>query len=119
MIPESARLCFNFRLRKRGKGGEVVKVGIVLPLLLIFKINLSVTKMNIEKLPGRGGARGSMQNSNESARLRFHCCLRNLGKGGEVQPKWVLFFHYYLYLKRMAESEIVPKRHVFISILSR
>ena len=47
--PESARLCFHFHPINRGKGGELVKVGIVLPLLLIFKINVSATKANFEK----------------------------------------------------------------------
>ena len=56
--PELARHCFHFRLINQGKVGDVVKVGIVLPLLLVFKINLSATKMNSEKLPTGGGVWG-------------------------------------------------------------
>ena len=56
--PGSAHLRFHFRPRNRGKGGEVLKVGIVLPLLLILKPNFSATKMNFEKLPEGGGACG-------------------------------------------------------------
>ena len=56
--PGSTRLHFQFRPINRGKGGEVVKVGIVLPLLLILKPNFSATKMNFEKIPAGGGARG-------------------------------------------------------------
>ena len=36
-----------------------------------FKINFSATKLNFEKPPAGGGARGWIQNSPESARLRF------------------------------------------------
>ena len=57
-IPESACLCFHFQPRNRGKVGEVVKVVIVLPLLLILKNILSATKTNFEKTQAGGGARG-------------------------------------------------------------
>ena len=82
--PGSARICFHFWPRNWGKGGEVVKVGILLPLLLILKINLSATKMNFEKPPAGGGERYWIRNIPELARLHFHCRPRNRGKVGEV-----------------------------------
>ena len=86
-------------------GGEIEEnvekksrwVHIVLPLLLIFKINFSATKMNFEKPPAGDGARGWIKNSPEFACLRFHFRPINRGKGGEVQLRWVLFFHYITY----------------------
>ena len=38
-------------------------------------------KINFEKPPAGGGARGLIQNSPESTCLRFHCRPRNRGKG--------------------------------------
>ena len=90
---ELARLRFNFWLKIWRKGGEVVKVGIVLPLFLILKINLSAREINFENPPSGGGARVWIRNSPDSVCLRFHFWTRNRGKGGKVQPKWVLFFH--------------------------
>ena len=56
--PGSAHLRFHFRPTNQRKSGEVVKVGIAIPLLLILKPNFSATKMNSEKLPAGGEARG-------------------------------------------------------------
>ena len=55
--------------------------------------------MNIEKPPAGGRACGRIGYSPKSARLRFHCRTRNKAKGGEVESKWVFFFHYYLLKK--------------------
>ena len=52
--PELACLCLQFCPINRGKGVEVVKVYTI----TCFKIDLSATKMNFEKLPAGGGARG-------------------------------------------------------------
>ena len=49
---------FPFLAEKLGKNGEVVKIYIVLPLVLIITINFSAMKMDFEKLPAGGGARG-------------------------------------------------------------
>ena len=95
--PVSASPCFYLRLENRGKGQEVVKVGIVLPPVLIFKINLYATKMSFEKLPEGGWARGWIRNSPKLARLRFYIRPRNRGTYVQVQSKWVVFFHHYFF----------------------
>ena len=59
----------------------------------------SVIKMNFEEPPTRGGAQGWIWNSNKTARHGFHFWPINRGKCGEVQPKWVLFFQYYIFFK--------------------
>ena len=58
IIPNWYIMVFHFWEIYRGKGVELVKLGIVLPLLLIFKLIYPLRKINLEKLPVGGGARG-------------------------------------------------------------
>ena len=95
--PKLAHLRFHFWLINGVKSGEVVKVGIVLPILVLLKIILSATKTKPKTMPTGGGAHGLIQNRPKSSCLCFHCQMINRGKGGEVQSKWLLFFHYNLF----------------------
>ena len=108
--PKSARLCFHFWLWNRGKVGEVVNVGIILPLLLILNFNFSATTMNFEKRPEGGGARSWIRNSPESVCLSFNCRPINWVKGGEVNSKWVFFFHYSFFFKS-PQQKWISKKH--------
>ena len=73
--PESARLCFHYRPRNRGKGREVVKV-----YNKLFNFFYPQRKW-ISKNADGGSTTWKNQNSTKSARLSFHCKPINRGKG--------------------------------------
>ena len=72
-----------------------------------FEINLPATKINFEKLPPGGGARGRIRDIPESSRLFFHFRRINWGKGGQhramvsiMQEIHVLFMKWYILSNR-------------------
>ena len=68
----------------------------------------SAAKINSEKPPGGGEARGWIRNNTELAHLRFHCRPRNRGKGGEVVKVYTIICFKNCFIRNENEFRKTP-----------